>query len=341
MVKTYHAWNRMLDSRSQDLAGSEGALASRRKKNPSLLSRAELREALEKIEPQMVLESILSREWGNWDEHARWRVGRRELAANLDEKLSGVDWARLTEAEQDFFLHEANLPGQRPGQPPVEVDKDKTNETKSMLEVLHSLASQRSVMERSWDVLNTEKRRWRLRRAGIRFLESISAIGRIDIQGQPSSPDDSNMEFASRDNTARIRVLIEGDLRNSLDALRQSRWSWLRRALGAPPAADPLDHLPVWLSGPWREGVKLARQRCEMQRHALLNQLSRLWQKPDFVVRRDAAGPEKDRLFSLAQSWDEDWYAGPELTDPEMDNRFPSLPRADELPAERRARSPA
>ncbi len=61
---------------------------------------------------------------------------------------------------------------------------------------------------------------------------------------------------------------------------------------------------------PMREIVHLARARRRMQRSALLNQLSRAAQKPDHVIWRGSAGPDRDRLFPMAQSWDEDWYVG-------------------------------
>ncbi len=46
---------------------------------PIRFSKADACQALSQIEPQAVIESILSREWGNADERARWRVGRAEL----------------------------------------------------------------------------------------------------------------------------------------------------------------------------------------------------------------------------------------------------------------------
>src|SRR4029079_1134355 len=59
-----------------------------------------------------------------------------------------------------------------------------------------------------------------------------------------------------------------------------------------------------------REAVMLARARCDLQREALMSQLSKAWQKPDYCVRRDSAGPECEGLFPRAESWDSDWYVG-------------------------------
>ncbi len=43
------------------------------------ISKAQARDALAAVDPQMVIDSILSREWGNLDPHSRWRRGRGEL----------------------------------------------------------------------------------------------------------------------------------------------------------------------------------------------------------------------------------------------------------------------
>jgi hypothetical protein len=59
------------------------------------------------------------------------------------------------------------------------------------------------------------------------------------------------------------------------------------------------------------ELVRLARARCELQFEALVNKLSRAFQKPDFCLRRDAFSPaDRDRLLSNALEWDGDWYYG-------------------------------
>jgi hypothetical protein len=47
------------------------------------ITKAAAREALTRIDPQVVIECILSREWGNIDKNARWRSGRRELVRQL------------------------------------------------------------------------------------------------------------------------------------------------------------------------------------------------------------------------------------------------------------------
>jgi hypothetical protein len=64
-----------------------------------------------------------------------------------------------------------------------------------------------------------------------------------------------------------------------------------------------------------RHAVALARKLNDAQREATLNTVSRAWQKPDFCVRRDAVGPECDRLLTPTLSWDHDWYHGMRIDD--------------------------
>ena len=52
------------------------------------ITKAQAREALLQIDAQMVIESVLSREWGNLDDHAHWRQGRREILESRELRLS-------------------------------------------------------------------------------------------------------------------------------------------------------------------------------------------------------------------------------------------------------------
>ena len=75
----------------------------RRDGSAELLTIAAAKKAIETIDPQIVIETILSREWGNWDEDARWRRGRRELVERHASALAGISPDRMPEAEQAFF----------------------------------------------------------------------------------------------------------------------------------------------------------------------------------------------------------------------------------------------
>jgi hypothetical protein len=54
----------------------------------------------------MVIESILSREWGNWDDTARWRKGRRDLEKRHAEAVGGAPADTMALAEGMFFQGE-------------------------------------------------------------------------------------------------------------------------------------------------------------------------------------------------------------------------------------------
>jgi hypothetical protein len=54
------------------------------------ISAEQAREALDIIDPQTVIESILSREWSNFDPEARWRKGHRALFTGLALPQQGV-----------------------------------------------------------------------------------------------------------------------------------------------------------------------------------------------------------------------------------------------------------
>jgi hypothetical protein len=62
------------------------------------------------------------------------------------------------------------------------------------------------------------------------------------------------------------------------------------------------------------EIIVLARNKRQLQLDALLNKLSKAFQKPDFCIRRDAfREANRESLLPIEQSWDEHWYYGREI----------------------------
>jgi predicted metalloprotease len=82
------------------------------------------------------------------------------------------------------------------------------------------------------------------------------------------------------------------------------------KSTAAQPSSDAirwaLDH-----PDRFRPLVDLAHAICETQYEAVLNKLSRAYQKPDFCVRRDSVGSDCDQFLPVSLSWDADWYYGP------------------------------
>ena len=73
----------------------------------------------------------------------------------------------------------------------------------------------------------------------------------------------------------------------------------------------------------FREVVELARTISAAHREALLDKLARAYQKPDFCIRRDTVGPDRDHLYPAALSWDQDWYFGRAIPEEQV-TRFDS-----------------
>jgi hypothetical protein len=75
------------------------------------------RKAVAEVDPQMVIESVLSREWGNTDEDARWREGRRELIDAYETLLSGASPDLAADAESTIYTLANNQRAAPPAAP--------------------------------------------------------------------------------------------------------------------------------------------------------------------------------------------------------------------------------
>jgi hypothetical protein len=285
--------------------------AAKRGEKPLTVGAA--KKAIGAIDPQMVVEAVLSREWGNWSETARWRRGRHELERMYAAAISGVSNERLIDAQTAFFEGVYERAGHRPGEPPM-------NEAAPMIKAMATFTARRLEMETHWTVLaewgvtrmyGTEKVKTAratpsaavVRSSIIAFIDSLERIARLQVIGDPAGPD-RGMDYEVRDNGSRLQELLT----TALDPIRLS--------LQSGPKRGGLQGYLVTLDEAWMlrdvctSAVALARKRCDFQREALFNKLSRAWQKPDYCVKRDAAGVDRDRLFPLAESWDDDWYYG-------------------------------
>jgi hypothetical protein len=132
------------------------------------------------------------------------------------------------------------------------------------------------------------------------FGAAIEGIRDLKMKGQPST----------RNNLDPVAEAEQGRLEEMLQRLQEE----LKDEL------NPGDSVEEWLcklrDHAKEEGeiVTLARAKCKVQYEALINKLSRAFQKPDFCLRRDAFSPaDRDRFLPLALSWDEDWYYGEEI----------------------------
>lgn len=331
--------------------------------NPLAISKASARDAFDIVDPQTVIESILSREWGNTDEQARWRMGRRTLL----EAMAGLPLDGDLKPVAESVLYQAlnNALADRPGAvASIIPDLDRAPKAHHAAHLGHSelnlttselwreqiekiiLSQERFTTLRlqmeaevtllsSYAILGFHGLDAALRRlgrkqptqiqiydSGTRMLEAIQEISELNIEGEPSERD--NLDTVILANLMRLQELL----------IQLPKGLAPEQALGW--ASDHKEDL--------REIVELARAYCDAQKNALLNKLSRAYQKPDFCIRRDAVGPFADTLLPLSFSWDPQWYYGDEI-EYQLHPPHPDIPRAakkvrkkDAGPAKRRAK---
>ncbi|MDB4888496.1 MAG: hypothetical protein JWL61_351 [Gemmatimonadetes bacterium] len=291
------------------------------------------RAAVEQIDPQMVIESILSREWGNWDDNTRWRKGRRDLEKRYTAQVSGVPADAMAFAELKFF---DAIVGAIQGRGLEQTVIDRSEE---MLKNFTAFQKHRAPMEERWSTLadwGVMRLYPELKPSGwlaptnenivgeIRgFLEAVAEISRLEVMGEPSSLE-GRKDFAVRDNSTRLSEIVARALAELLRQFQKLAATpaspALRAAANSTSVADNKsakgDPFQVVVDDAWnvwamlRDAVALGRARYDLQRDALMSQLSKAWQKPDFCVRRDSAGPDMERLFPRGESVDDEWYVG-------------------------------
>jgi hypothetical protein len=158
---------------------------------------------------------------------------------------------------------------------------------------------------------------WKL---GDELFAAIRTLLDMDIVGEPSTHNSLDpVALANQERLEKMLVTVNAELDDEKDAV-------LRAATDQPPDQAALNEtlLSMLMTHVEEEGeiVSLARAKCQLQFEALLNKLSRAFQKPDFCLRRDAFSPaDRDRLLPIALSWDEDWYYGEDIKlDPALAN---------------------
>lgn len=317
----------------------------REKSDDQNVPRDRIVDAIEAIDPQMVIESILSREWGNYDVDARWRVARRELVSEYHKLISGIDAANVLRAESAFFQEALRQMGKRPGDLQEElgghtfvaekvaqlgkftahlihVERAWSSLFANALDSLYPLqrglqkastasASPRIIKEADDVAADFAKRSLEDPAVLLWLVSNLTAIAKEPVLGEPAAPE-NDVDFADRDNGTRLQtmmVVIQAIVQPLMLGLPPEGTKWGKDVLALYATTMPA----VWASrDTFREAVALARERCQLQREALFNHLSKNLQKPDYCVRRDAAGPDKNAIFPMAESWDEQWYAGPD-----------------------------
>lgn len=255
------------------------------------------RRALAVVDAQMVIESVLSREWGNTDARARWRVGRARLAAAVEGlPLDGA-------AEAALYGDTLAQLSRRQGFPQrLLADAQRAIDSES------GFRRALGAVERDYAVVAA----WLAGSGGddaaapaawASLLAALRALQALQIAGEPSLH--NNLDMLVKGWSIRLDELLSGPelvpmaARPGRGEVALARWTAKARH-----AAEPLRH-----------AVQQARSLCNAQHEALLNTLSRAFQKPDFCIARAAVGAQRDHLLTTMGSWDEDWYWGKRFDD--------------------------
>ena len=278
--------------------------------------------ALETIDPQMVIEAMLSRERANRDVDALWRKRKRELRAEIDAMGGDIPFAHLNpdqglQAEGARTAHSlaGELENAADAFAQIEqafyenvLDRQDTRlswcltreHINPMLDAMKIFTPLRLKLKFYRDILSTwkiavplrhdwvdsEEKRELVKKAAVNLIGVMEDIARKDIVGEPSKDHPGVYAISTR-------------LEELLTELKGEDLALVIRSA------------PGWRIDAVLKAAELADKYCEAQREALLNKLAKACQRPDFCVRRDCVDAEtRDQYFPISESWDEEWYAG-------------------------------
>jgi hypothetical protein len=310
-------------------------------------SKAEARGALGQIDAQTVIESVLSREWGNIDPNAKWRAGRRTLVTAFSAlPVSGKTTAF---AESVLFRQVNNELAAFPGavaSPLQDINKfvkDIPAAIKRLIEKNPANTAQRW-REQIEAIILAQEEFTRLRLQMDTCVKALAAGIILDLPDfqrtyadlGKKAPTDIQLAAVGHSLLHVLTVISEFPIQgepsatNNLDAsvrANQARLQTLIKEFDLKPLPEPtVRQTREWMtwakqkSEQFRHMVELARTLCDAQKEAFLNKISRAYQKPDFCIRRDSVGSRANELLPLSLSWDENWYYGRNV-----EYRVPSL----------------
>ena len=288
------------------------------------------------IDPQMVIDTFLSREICNWSEDSRWLQGQRVLEKQFHATSSAIllDPNDLDQVENAFFNQVMAPMWNRPGAPSSFTDGMQIGGW------LPQFATAVAVTEASWNKLSI----WGFSGS------SISAPISDGSNAQPNAADvleqitsfftgvqticgfqfaDAGHNAAAADTQARMQEILAYVYDPIVKRAQKEN------AAGAVSLA--------WnLREDFQIAFDLAKSRGDLELDGVFQHLARAWQRPDFCIRRDTFLPDTGRLLPLAESWDEHWYYGqkPRLPQDDIMNASSSGPAPEHGAANTGAHSP-
>jgi hypothetical protein len=233
---------------------------------PDRMTLGEAIAAVKTVDLQLIIETILSREWESWGRGTRWQRLRSELERGLREHVDSVPEQESLFAEVDYLAQKLSRYRSHRYEPPV------LKVVEQKLHFLSALAQSCMEIDGTLAIPAPADASERL----------LRAVGRLE-QTEIAYPTD-----AARLQTLRARL---GEL------LTRSHTDPSKPQLSLERA---------------RAVANLIRGEHKRQLEAVLNKLAKAAQKPDYCLWRKSLGPEQDRLLPLEESWDHDWYVGPQ-----------------------------
>jgi hypothetical protein len=293
-------------------------------KGPQKVTTAEARTAVEAIDPQVVIEALLSREWGN-NTSPRWHQGLVEIKEWHRKALQGLSPGQRVSREQAFFIRRLNACPDRfrsiPNRAGIFGDpaprRTLGDLAKEMIGTLAVLTTKRDTMLTQWDAVSNlgvwapplQADPDTIAQGVLNFLQSIldaAAVSVVDAGPAASSRTKTHSVGQVAANAERFEGIRK---KHPVTVLLESESNvWKANDLRNEPGgalATVLEARDFIV-----ELAELVDKRPDLQRELLFTLLAGAWKKPDFVVRRDAAGDEADEIFPMAESWDPTWFQG-------------------------------
>jgi hypothetical protein len=291
--------------------------------------------ALEAIDPQTVIEALLSREWAKIDENARWRRGLKDLRAKLTALGGEIPFAHLkqkgsrankaqkkpsmeeakkryTKVERQLYESIIRAHSNRTGWSSIAWERYR-GLVNPILDKMEEFTPWRLELEFNRDILSA----WTItllvpptptaasvdhtsvREAAKRLVKAMQEIADLEISGEPSDLDP---------HVSAVKARLTAILYDTL----KLRHKEVDREITDKKLDLEIKSGRGWRIDAVRKAAEFAGQYCDAQRDALFNMLAKTYQKPDFCIRRDCVGSAATReyYFPISDSWDEDWYGG-------------------------------
>ncbi len=283
------------------------------------ISEADKLAAIEHVDPQIVIESILSREWNNHDPDARWQTEYRWLARKLEEKIASAARTKEKDVVIAFFKSLRYAARKRYH---LSSHDAADKRIKALVERFATLETAFTRIEEAYDDLQIENSQPKSQRDEAKVREKLVHLLKTIGQGHPSVVDRAHESPIESKHRAILQNRVH-ELLRELTGLSGEAVQALMDHPGTLPAevtAEGSELFPKFIEqcvysfkhhgDRWKEIIRHLRHEREARRKTLLKTFSKTAKKPDFCVLREVAGPLAQRVFPLEGSWDQRWFEG-------------------------------